>query len=90
LVLLDGVPFEAPLSGTILLFENNDQPGVVGQLGTSLGKHTINIANFTLGRVEGGNAVGAVHLDEPTPIPDHVLSEIRGMKQLKNAWLVRV
>jgi D-3-phosphoglycerate dehydrogenase len=90
LVLLDGVPFEAPLSGTILLFENNDQPGVVGQLGTILGKHTINIANFTLGRVEGGNAVGAVHLDEPTPIPDHVLSEIRGMKQLKNAWLVRV
>ncbi len=90
LVLLDGVPFEAPLTGTILLFENNDQPGVVGQLGTILGKHNINIANFTLGRVEGGSAVGAVHLDEPTPIPDPVLSEIRGMKQLKNAWLVRV
>ncbi len=54
LVLLDGVPLEAPLTGTILLFENNDQPGVVGQLGTILGKHNINIANFALGRVAGG------------------------------------
>jgi D-3-phosphoglycerate dehydrogenase len=90
LVLLDGVPLEAPLTGTILLFENTDQPGVVGQLGTILGKHDINIANFALGRVVGGSAVGAVHLDEPTPIPDHVLSEIRAMNQMKNAWLVRV
>ena len=77
LVLLDGVPLEAPLTGTILLFENNDQPGVIGQLGTILGKHDINIANFALGRVAADSAVGAVHLDEPTPVPDHVLSEIR-------------
>jgi D-3-phosphoglycerate dehydrogenase len=90
LVLLDGVPFEAPLTGTILLFENNDQPGVVGQLGTILGRHNINIANFALGRVASGHAVGAVHVDEPPPIPDDVLSEIRAMKQLKKAWLVRV
>ena len=90
LVLLDGVPLEAPLTGTILLFENNDQPGVVGQLGTVLGKHGVNIANFALGRVEGGNAVGAVHLDEPPAISPQVLTEIRGLKQLKNAWLVRV
>lgn len=90
LVLLDGVPLEAPLTGTILLFENNDQPGVVGQLGTILGKHGINIANFALGRTESGNAVGAVHLDEPTPIEQHVLNEIRALKQLEAAWLVRV
>ena len=77
-MLLDGVPLEAPLTGTILLFENNDQPGVVGQLGTILGKHDINIANFALGRVAGGNAVGAVHLDEPPRDPVHVLTEIRG------------
>ena len=90
LVLLDGVPLEAPLTGTILLFQNNDQPGVIGELGTILGKHKINIANFSLGRTEGGRAVGAVHLDEPPAIPEHVLAEIRGLKQLQNAWLVRV
>ena len=90
LVLLDGVPLEAPLTGTILLFENNDQPGVVGQLGTILGQHGINIANFALGRTESGNAVGAVHLGEPPPIEQHVLNEIRALKQLEAAWLVRV
>ena len=90
LVLLDGVPLEAPLAGTILLFQNNDQPGVIGELGTILGKHKINIANFSLGRTEGGRAVGAVHLDEPPPIAEHVLAEIRALKQLQNAWLVRV
>src|SRR5918994_428431 len=90
LVLLDGVPLEAPLGGTILLFENNDQPGVVGSLGTILAKHNINIANFSLGRTDTGSAVGAVQLDEPTPIPHHVLEEIRAMEQLNSAWLVRV
>jgi D-3-phosphoglycerate dehydrogenase len=91
LVLLDGVPLEAPLAGTILLFENRDQPGVVGQLGTILGKHGVNIANFALGRTETG-AVGAVQLDEPAdkPIGPNVLEEIRAMKQLMKAWLVRV
>jgi D-3-phosphoglycerate dehydrogenase len=63
---------------------------VVGQLGTLLGKHGINIANFSLGRTESGSAVGAVQLDEPKPIPDQILAEIRAMTQLKAAWLVRV
>ena len=91
LVLLDGVPLEAPLAGTILLFENLDQPGVVGQLGTILARHNVNIANFNLGRTETG-AVGAVHLDEVKgqPIAQNVLDEIRAMKQLSKAWLVRV
>jgi D-3-phosphoglycerate dehydrogenase len=90
LVLLDGVPLEAPLTGTILLFENNDQPGVVATLGTVLAKHGINIAKFSLGRVESGSAVGAVQVDEPKPIPNDVLSEIRALKQLTKVWLVRV
>jgi D-3-phosphoglycerate dehydrogenase len=39
LVLLNGVPLEAPLPGTTILFMNNDQPGVIGEIGTILGKH---------------------------------------------------
>jgi hypothetical protein len=34
--------------------------------------------------------VGAVQLDEPKPIPQDVLAEIRALTQLKAAWLVRV
>jgi len=91
LVLLNGVPLEAQLTGTTLLFMNNDQPGVVGEIGTLLGRHHINIAGFALGRNAHG-AVAAVNVDEP---PDHkigenVMKEIRAIKAVKNAWMVRV
>lgn len=91
LVLLNGVPLEAPLPGTSILFMNNDEPGVIGGIGTILGKHSINIANFALGRSAGG-AVAAVNVDEPagSKIGDEVMKEIRGLKAVKNAWIVRV
>ena len=91
LILLNGVPLDAQLPGTTLLFMNNDQPGVVGQIGTILGKHNINIANFGLGRSETG-AVAAVNVDEPADkkIDEAVMREIRALKPVKNAWLVRV
>lgn len=90
LVLLNGVPVDAPLDGTLLLFTNNDQPGVIGEVGTILGKRGINIANFALGRSNGG-AVGAVNvddLDEKAGLD--VLADIRKVKQIKDAWLVEV
>jgi D-3-phosphoglycerate dehydrogenase len=91
LVLLNGVPIEAQLPGTTILFMNNDQPGVIGEIGTLLGRHQINIANFALGRNENG-AVAAVNVDESPDkkIDESVMKEIRSIKAVKNAWLVRV
>ena len=90
LILLNGVPIEAPLNGTLLLLANHDQPGVIGEVGTILGKHGINIANFALGR-SGTGAVGAVNVDEPgEQIGEDVLKAIRAVKPVKAAWLVRV
>jgi D-3-phosphoglycerate dehydrogenase len=90
LVLLNGVPLEAPLPGTTILFMNNDQPGVIGEIGTILGKHGINIANFALGRSDSG-AVAAVNVDDADrKVGEDVMKEIRGLKPVKNAWLVRV
>ncbi|MDP3718521.1 MAG: phosphoglycerate dehydrogenase [Acidobacteriota bacterium] len=90
LILLNGVPIEAPLTGTLLLLANHDQPGVIGEVGTILGKHGINIANFALGR-SGTGAVGAVNVDEPgEQIGEDVLTAIRAVKPVKAAWLVRV
>jgi D-3-phosphoglycerate dehydrogenase len=90
-VMLNGVPIDAQLPGTTILFANNDQPGVIGQIGTILGQHNVNIANFALGRSESG-AVAAVNVDEPadTKIGENVLDEIRKLKSVKDAWLVRV
>jgi D-3-phosphoglycerate dehydrogenase / 2-oxoglutarate reductase len=50
LLTYDGIDIEAPLNGTLVTIRNHDVPGVVGRIGTILGEHGINIANFALGR----------------------------------------
>ena len=88
LVLLDGITVEAPLEGTMVVIRNTDQPGVIGAVGTILGKHSVNIANFALGR-QGDSAVGVVIVDAPT-VADAVLAEIRNVKGVREVRLVRV
>jgi D-3-phosphoglycerate dehydrogenase len=89
LVMLDGVAVEAPLEGTMIVISNNDQPGVIGDLGTILGRHGVNIASFALGR-DGTRAVGLVGVDESARITEALLEEIRGLKNIRTARLVRV
>ena len=90
LVLLNGVPVDAPLGGALLLLANHDQPGVIGEVGTILGRHGINIANFALGRSDDG-AVGVVNLDDPgDAVGEAVVKAIRAVGPVKAAWMVRV
>ncbi|URD60609.1 phosphoglycerate dehydrogenase [Sphingomonas sp. KRR8] len=70
LVDIFGVPVEAELSGAMLYIVNNDAPGFIGKLGTTLGSAGLNIATFNLGRrAAGGEAVALVAVDEPVPAP---------------------
>jgi len=89
LVRLDGISVEAPLDGTMIVFGNKDQPGVIGRVGTILGKRHVNIATFALGR-EHDRAVGVVIVDEPEPIPASVLDELRQVEGMSEVRLVRV
>src|SRR3989475_3522798 len=67
---VDGIDIEAPLEQNLIYMRNQDVPGVIGKVGTILGKHGINIANFSLGR-RGGEAqpgvpreaIAVVHVD---------------------------
>jgi D-3-phosphoglycerate dehydrogenase len=69
----DGIDIEAPLHGTLVAIRNHDVPGVVGRIGTILGEHSVNIANFALGRahttqsqrVPHGQALAVVQIDVP-------------------------
>ena len=63
LVLVNGAAVEAPLDGAMIVLSNTDQPGVIGDVGTILGKHGVNIATFALGRNKD-QAVGVVNIDE--------------------------
>ena len=89
LVLVDGIAVEAPLEGTMIVIRNNDQPGVIGDVGTALGRHGLNIATFALGR-ERANAIGVVIVDETSPIPGAVLDDLRRIKAIREARVVRV
>lgn len=55
---------EARPSGVLLLLENRDVPGIVGLIGTIMGRHRVNIAGMSLSRNEpGGNALTILNLD---------------------------
>jgi D-3-phosphoglycerate dehydrogenase len=94
LVLVDGVALEAPLEGTLLIISNTDQPGVIGAVGTLLGRHRVNIASFTLGRDPqcAGCAIGVVHVDEAPDgmVTDDVLAEIRKIPGIQSVFRVRL
>jgi D-3-phosphoglycerate dehydrogenase len=92
LVLLNGVDVEAPLAGTMLLMMNNDQPGVIGAVGTILGRRGINIASFALGRTTGGTAVGVVNVDDPngSGVSKEVVGEIQAAPGVNTVWVARV
>jgi len=76
LLTYDGIDIEAPLNGTLVAIRNHDVPGVVGRIGTILGEHQVNIANFALGRavagstrsqrVPQGQALAVVQIDVPS------------------------
>jgi D-3-phosphoglycerate dehydrogenase len=91
LVSVCGVEVEAPLGGTMLLIANDDQPGVIGEVGTILGRHGVNIANFALGRGTTG-AIGVVNVDEDAGTPqalDRAVQELRKVAAIRTAWVIR-
>ena len=98
LVLIDGVAVESPLEGTLLIIKNNDQPGVIGDVGSLLGRHKVNIANFALGRDPECRidcAIGVVKVDEHPEtgagmVTDEVLAEIRAVPNIRSVWRVRL
>jgi D-3-phosphoglycerate dehydrogenase len=74
LLTYDGIDIEAPLTGTLVSIRNHDVPGVIGRIGTILGDHSINIANFALGRstrsqrIPQGQALAVVQIDVPNAV----------------------
>ncbi len=91
LTLLDGVEVEVQLEGTLLVLRNADKPGVIGQVGSILGRHGVNIASFALGRDDAG-AVGVVRVDAT---PDDAgltkaLPEIRAAESVREARVARL
>jgi D-3-phosphoglycerate dehydrogenase len=85
IVKINNVYVEAIPDGNMLFINNNDQPGIVGAVGTVLAEASINIGGITFGREkQGGLAVSIVNVD--SPIADAIIDKLR---KTKNILLVK-
>jgi D-3-phosphoglycerate dehydrogenase / 2-oxoglutarate reductase len=89
IVRLNGQNLEARPEGVLLILENRDRPGIVGWVGTLLGKHKINIASMSLGRsAPGSSALSVLSLDS---MPGkEVVGEIRQDADITSVDLVQL
>ena len=89
IVRLFSTPVEIPIHGTLLLLTNKDRPGIVGYLGTLLGKYKVNIASMSLSRdTEGGEALTVLNLDSAPPAA--VLEEMQRDPDITNVKVVQL
>jgi D-3-phosphoglycerate dehydrogenase len=74
LVRIGDVYMDAIPEGAMIVIQNYDKPGVIGHVGTTLGRHNVNIGRFQLGRRDD-KAVCLVNIDSMAE--RHVLEEIK-------------
>ncbi len=88
LVELFGIKVEADLIGNMLYVVNEDAPGFIGRLGTTLGEAGVNIGTFHLGRRDaGGEAVLLLSIDnEVTP---ELVATVRALPGVKTAMALK-
>ncbi len=82
-------PVEIVPSGILFLMNNRDRPGIVGYLGTLMGKHQVNIASMSLSRdMAGGEALTVLNLDSVPP--EELLAEIQKDPDISNVRVVKL
>lgn len=103
LVALDGIDIEVALEERLIVLRNRDVPGVVGRVGTVLGRNQINIASFSLGRAAKQRisaaahaatelrpleAIAAIQVDQQPGQP--VIEELKRIEQVTSVKLVEL
>ena len=84
LVEINDIHLEAELGEQMLFVINDDKPGFIGTLGTTLGNAGVNIASFHLGRpTGGGDAIALLQLDQA--IEESLLEDVRQLNQVVQA-----
>ncbi|EAP75552.1 MULTISPECIES: phosphoglycerate dehydrogenase [Roseovarius] len=82
---IKGINIDAEIGAHMLYTTNEDEPGIIGMLGQTMGQNGVNIANFTLGRSQaGGEAIALLYVDAEVPAPVIKQLEDTGMfKQVR-------
>lgn len=106
LLSIDGIDIEAPLERNLIYLRNRDVPGVIGRVGTILGDHKINIADFSLGRRQPAARAASVGAGKKTStkqageaiavvhvdtrVPEEVLEALRKIPAMQSAKAIRL
>ncbi len=89
IVKIDGYYVEAQPYGYMIITQNWDKPGIIGNLGTLLGKYNINIAAMTFGREKPqGKAISVLNVD--SSISDEILDKIKKIKNILAVKLIKL
>lgn len=81
---IDEFPVNVPPSRHMLFTRHRDMPGIIGQLGSLLGEHNVNIASMQVGRrIVRGDAVMVLSIDDP--IPPSLLANIHTINGIQKA-----
>jgi D-3-phosphoglycerate dehydrogenase / 2-oxoglutarate reductase len=75
---INGFDLDVVPAGNMILFRNTDVPGVIGQVGTILAKHNVNIADFRLGRSKNSEALAVIIVD--SKVTQDTLNELSSLE----------
>lgn len=88
LIQVKGINMEAELGRHMLYITNEDRPGFIGALGTTLGDAGVNIATFNLGRDRpGGDAISLIEIDEP--LNEATLKKVAALPHVRQVKALR-
>ncbi len=89
IVEVNGFTCDVRPQGWILLIRNQDQPGVVGNWATLLGKRAINISQMQLSlKKEEEQALAIVNVD--SQVPEDILEELRAIENIESVRQVQL
>jgi D-3-phosphoglycerate dehydrogenase len=89
LVEIEGMSLEVTPEGNMLYLFNEDQPGVIGDIGQLLAKNQINISRMQLGREKaGGKAISVVGVD--SVVGTDILTQLKSLPHVLSVKQIKL
>jgi D-3-phosphoglycerate dehydrogenase len=89
IVKIDDYYVEATPEGNMVVIQNWDKPGIIGNLGSIFGAYHINIAAMTFGRQQpGGMATSVLNVD--SPVSAEVMEKIQHTENILSVKVIKL
>ena len=83
IVAVDGIDFEIPPAGNILITFHEDRPGVIGQTGSLLAAQDVNIAYMTCGRQGNRGQIAMLGITLDSAPKEKTLEDLRALDAMR-------